>query len=123
MKLRIHKNSIRLRLSQPEVDKVGRGQDITETLETGLGWENDFSYCLRLIASSGDIGVEFEQNTLKIYLPRQQAVTWATTGEIGISHVTANRITILIEKDFQCLHKRAGEDESLNFPHPLADEQ
>lgn len=122
MKLRIHKNSIRLRLSQPEVDKIGQGQDITENLETGLGWENDFSYCLRPIEFSGDIGVEFEQNTLKIYLPMQQAVTWATTDEIGISHVTGNRIAILIEKDFQCLHKRAGEDESQNFPHPLADE-
>jgi hypothetical protein len=123
MKLRIHKNSIRLRLSQPEVDKIGKGQGITETLETGLGWKNDFSYCLMPMEYYQDIGAEFEQNTLKIYLSKNQAEAWAYSDSVGITHVTGDRITILIEKDFQCLHKRPGEDESQNFSHPLADEQ
>src|SRR5690606_17788217 len=123
MKLRIHKNSIRLRLSQPEVDKIGQGQDITESLEMGLGWKNEFSYCLMPMEDCQDIGAEFEQSALKIYLPKNQAEAWANSDRVGITHVTGNRITILIEKDFQCLHKRPGEDESQNFSHPLADKQ
>lgn len=123
MKLRIHKNSIRLRLSQPEVDQIGQGQNITESLEMGLGCEKHFSYCLMPMENCPGIGAEFEQNTLKIYLPKNQAAAWANSDGVGITHLTGNRITILIEKEFQCLHKRPGEDESQNFSHPLADKQ
>lgn len=120
MKLRIHKNSIRLRLSQPEVEKIGQGNTIMETLETGLGRENNFSYMLWPMENCQDLGAAFEQNILKIYLPMHQAKEWANTEKVSISR-TGNGVTILIEKDFQCLHKRAGEDESQNFPHPLND--
>lgn len=119
MKLRIHKNSIRLRLSQPEVEKIGQGRSIMETLETG--WDNNFSYMLWPMENCQDVAAEFEQNILKIYLPMNQAYEWANTEKVSISQTSYNGVIILIEKDFQCLHKRAGEDESNNFPNPLAD--
>lgn len=123
MKLRLHKNSIRLRLSQPEVEKIGKGLALMETLETSLDGISNFSYCLQPMAYCEEIGAEFEQNILKISLPMDQAEAWAKTDNVGITHVTNNRVTILIEKDFQCLHQRPGEDESQNFSHPLADGQ
>lgn len=121
MKLRIHNNSIRLRLSQPEVEKIAGGQFIMETLETGGGRENNFSYSLMPLENCPEIGAEFEQNNLKIYLPQDQADEWANSDQVSLKQVSHTGLIVLIEKDFQCLHKRPGEDESKNFPHPLAD--
>lgn len=121
MKLRLHKNSIRLRLSQPEVEKIGQGKTIKETLEIGWAGENNFSYSLMPLENCEGIAAAFEQNNLKIYLPKNQGAEWATSDHVGMSQVPENGVAILIEIDFQCLHKRAGEDESQNFPNPLAD--
>jgi hypothetical protein len=53
-----------------------------------------------------------------------QAKDWANSVREGIYYdqgVSEDTILkILIEKDFQCLHKRAGEDETDNFPNPRA---
>lgn len=118
MKLRIHNNSIRLRLSQPEVGKIAGGQFIMETLETVGSRENNFSYSLMPLENCSEIGAEFEQNNLKIYLPQNQADEWANSDQVSLEQVSRTGLIILIEKDFQCLHKRPGEDESKDFPHP-----
>ena len=121
MKLRIHKNSIRLRLSQTEVDKVAKGQAILETLETGGGdRESNFSYSLIPSDGNEQISAEFKQNNLKIVFPKNQAEEWANTDKVAVSQLSDKGVTILIEKDFQCLHKRPNEDETDNFRNPLA---
>ena len=120
MKLRIHKNSIRLRLSQPEVDEISKGQSIHELVEIGESEGQSFGY--RLLPTDGidEIYAAYVRNRLDIFFPREKATDWARTEEISISNSPGSTLSILIEKDFQCLHQRPGEDESANFPNPSA---
>ena len=120
MKLRIHKNSIRLRLSQQEVDKVGQGIPIIEIIEMGMGKENNFGYSLIPLDHIDEISAQYVQNNLKISFPIHKAKEWANSEMVSVSNGSDNNLPILIEKDFQCLHKRPGEDESDNFPNPVA---
>lgn len=120
MKLRIHKNSIRLRLSQIEVDEIAKGNSIDEILEIGDSKESQFSYSLVPLEHITIISAEFEQGRLIITFPKGKAEEWANTGMVSLSNGLENKLSILIEKDFQCLHKRPDEDESHNFPNPLA---
>ena len=48
------------------------------------------------------------------------AEEWANSDRVSLVNKSENGISVLIEKDFQCLHKRPDEDESQNFPNPLA---
>lgn len=120
MKLRIHKNSIRLRLSQIEVDEIGKGKAISEQLEMGDHPAPNFSYSLTPITQNSGIAARFSQGKLIITLPITIAEEWANSDLVSITNQLPNGTTILIEKDFQCLHKRPDEDESQNFPNPLA---
>ncbi|AWW31418.1 hypothetical protein DN752_15530 [Echinicola strongylocentroti] len=125
MKLRINNNSIRLRLSQSEVQEVASGNSVTEHLYLGSS-EMGMQYSLILDASTDDVEAFFEDGHLKVILPEELALDWASTDEISIRHVQHQGKTheniLLIEKDFQCLHKRPDEDESDNFPNPKSPE-
>lgn len=120
MKLRIHKNSIRLRLSQIEVDEIGKGKSVTEELEMGDNPVHNFTYSLTPISQNSGISARFSQGKLSITFPIKTAEEWANSDLVSLSNKSTNGVTILIEKDFQCLHKRPDEDESQNFPNPLA---
>ncbi|GGF49447.1 DUF7009 family protein [Echinicola rosea] len=121
MKLRINNNSIRLRLTQTEVQQVAAGKSITEHLLVGRN-KPGLEYSLILEGNAQEVEAIFEDNHLKIILPEALAFAWASTDEVSIRHVQhegqSYENILLIEKDFQCLHKRPDEDESDNFPNP-----
>lgn len=120
MKLRIHKNSIRLRLSQIEVDEIAKGNPIHEMVEVGENKENHFGYSLIPLEHIEEISAEYVLNKLDVTFPKKQAQEWASTEMVSVSNGPDIKLNILIEKDFQCLHKRPEEDESQNFPNPMA---
>lgn len=123
MKLRINNNTIRLRLTQPEVERIGNGMPVEETLRLIPFQEKNFSYRLVPCTESKTITAAFSSNLLLVKIPQPQSLHWATTEQVGLRHVqdegNDNATTILIEKDFQCLHKRPDEDETNNFPNPM----
>lgn len=114
MKLRIRGNSVRLRLSQSEVELVALGAEVKEYVHFA---ENQFGYALRQEAIDS-IEARFENSSILIVLPYEQAKTWSTSDEIGIS-AQVGELQVLIEKDFQCLISRGEEDKDA-FPNPLA---
>lgn len=123
MKLRIHNNSIRLRLTQTEVDIVSQGQDVRQSLNFGDSMPA-FIYALQASAAVESMKVQYQNNEIRIFIPEKQAVQWASTDQVGIEGTMLNsgsQLYILVEKDFQCLHKRPHEDETDNFPNPAAD--
>jgi hypothetical protein len=120
MKLRIHKNSIRLRLSKLEVGEILEGHSLHETLEIGESPADYFGYHLLPTKGIDAIYAAYDQNQLNVFFPYEQALDWAGTDKISISSSSNDTLSILIEKDFQCLHQRPGEDESANFPNPSA---
>lgn len=120
MKLRIYKNSVRLRLSQTEVKLIGEGKPVEESLVFPGG--QVFSYLLHAMDTEHNISVQFVKNTLRVSVASPLAASWAHSEQVGLEATLENTdngdLFILIEKDFQCLHKRPSEDESDNFPNP-----
>lgn len=122
MKLRIHKNSIRLRLSQPEVQQIGTGEPVHQLLRLHPG--SSFEYILKTDTDISEVAAHINKNILTVSLPVFMAEAWALTHEVTIRYIQNEgsefESCILIEKDFQCLHKRPDEDESANFINPNA---
>ncbi len=121
MKLRIKGNSIRLRLTQRETGQVGAGQTVREEVCFATG---PFSYALLTDPSLQVPDAGFREGELQVRLPADLAARWAFSDQVGIETQIAGRdghaLHLLIEKDFQCLHKRPDEDESDHFKNPAA---
>ena len=114
MKLRFHNDSLRLRLSQPEVARLketGRvetsvtfapGQALLYSIETG---------------PDGAVSATFEQGRIRVHLPAATARQWIDSDQTGVES-SGSPLHILIEKDYQCLHKSSPDDADA-FPNPL----
>ena len=121
MKLRMRANTLRLRLTKSEVDRLGEGHTVREVTHFPDG--TSFAYALavggRSISASQiftDAGAE-----ISITVPVAGAAEWAGSQEVGFSGddaVAVGPLEILIEKDFSCITPRAGEEELDTFPNP-----
>lgn len=120
MKLRIRDNSIRLRLTQSEVDAIGSVGEIRARVSFPGG--EAFDYVLESSDATPAATARFSDGALTVCLPRSEVQSWATTEQVSIAgeEMLANGapLKILVEKDFACLSPREGEDESDMFPHP-----
>src|SRR5437016_2058339 len=107
MKLRIQGNSIRLRLSRPEVERFGATGQITETLE--FGSTDDFTYTLEANESQHRIAAIHTPSGIIILVLHPLAREWTGSEQVGISGIQplsdGRVLQILIEKDFKCIHK------------------
>jgi hypothetical protein len=119
MKLRVHQNAIRLRLTQSEVQRLASGESIEEQTPP-------FPQALIYRIETGDvseIAIRFANGTLTVLLPREIAQSWAKSAEVGIESELpgsgGEKIRLLIEKDFHCLHGPPADREDC-FPNPLA---
>jgi hypothetical protein len=117
MKLRVQGNSIRLRLSRREVALFGEAGRVEDRVEFGLG-----AALVYALERSDDAAprAELHDSVLRVLLPQAVAREWATSDQVGVEGAHGG-LTIVVEKDFKCLHKPGGlvEDED-GFPNPLA---
>jgi hypothetical protein len=115
MKLRLHSNSVRLRLSRGEVDTLGENRRVEESIEFAP------DRALRYSVESAEIAVptaEMESNAIRVKLPRGDVKRWIETDQIGME-ANQGSLHLLIEKDFKCIH-RDGPEDADSFPNPLA---
>ena len=118
MKLRILNNYIRLRLSQSEVESLEKEKRAWgKTVFTNV----NFHYSLEIRETEEDISADFENNHLKVLVSSNLASSWIHSEKVSMENKNQQELRILVEKDFKCLHKRPGEDETDNFPNPLAE--
>ena len=119
MKLRIKGNSIRIRLSQKEVQEIEDGRTVSE--QTSFSVLENFTYSL-VPWEMNLIEAKFENESLTVFIPKEKVEGWLQSSEVGFEteqqNGTAKPLRILIEKDFACLAPRVDEDESGNFPNP-----
>lgn len=120
MKLRTDGNSIRLRLSRTEVARFAETGLIEETVE--FAPTSKFTY--RLTATDTfTINCLHDLNGILVQVPRDLAQDWANTNQVSLSAEqnagTHKTLQILIEKDFQCLHKDSDANADA-YPNPLA---
>jgi hypothetical protein len=121
MKIRIQGNSIRLRLNKTEVELFGAGGTIKESVNFGkaiLTYQLQSSEEMNITAS-------FKNDCITIGVPGIIGEQWSKSEEVGFSvevqHDDIESLSILIEKDFQCLIPRK-EDESDLYKNPLMKE-
>ncbi len=123
MKLRIRGNSIRLRLTQSEVARVGAGERLEEVLAFGPEPEQRLTYALEVVEESASITATYQAGRITLTLPGGVARAWATTDTVTLNAEQLNHdgttLRLLIEKDFACLTDRRGADDADTFPHPL----
>ena len=124
MKLRVRDNSIRLRLTQSEVELVR-----TDGLVRGrvpFAGSYSFDYVLESSPATVKPEAHMSNNVLIVRVPESEIHSWADSEEVSISSRQildgGDHLSILVEKDFACLAPREGEDESDMYPHPKAGE-
>lgn len=122
MKLRIHGNRLRLRLNQAEVAQFSKTGFLEEAVEFGSGARLAFS--LESLADLETPQALYQDSWLRIQVPAAKATDWITTDLVGISGEQSlgggKRLSVLVEKDFQCVHGAEPQDPDA-YPNPLAD--
>ena len=118
MKIRIQGNSIRVRLSRPEVEKLSRDSYIEE--KTFFG-NNSFCYALKQDVLINALSATYSDNNMTMYVPKAFLEKWPENNVVGIdSEMPVGKtetLYLLLEKDFKCLDNVA-EDQSDNYENP-----
>jgi hypothetical protein len=125
MKLRIHNGSLRLRLNRTDVDQLQETGICAESLQFGAG--SQLIYTLETSSQFTAIEAQYREDRIRILLPLEIARKWVGTDQISLSldPVVGGGPSLLIEKDFRCLHsdERKPSDDVDSFPNPLADDR
>ena len=120
MKLRIRGNTVRIRVSQNEMNEISSVGLTQDSAEFGPG--SRLSYRVEVV-SQGPISASYTEDCINVKLPRDAVDQWQSPDEVSIvgeqSLDEGGRLKILVEKDFVCLAPREGEeDEADMFPNP-----
>src|SRR5580693_9065895 len=120
MKLCIHGNSLRLRLTQSEVAQFSKTGFVEDSIQFAPG--ASFTYTLESLSSLRAPQALYANNGLRILVPGADATEWVRSDRVGISGEqpleSGKSLAILIQKDFQCLHGDEARDPDA-FPNPL----
>lgn len=121
MKLRIHGNSLRLRLGRSEVAALSSSGIVEDRIAFGTLPSEQLGY--RLSTAEADIiSAKFSDGIISVVLPTKLAGEWANSDQISLrasqSTGNGNELDILVEKDFVCIGRAESEDESDGFSHP-----
>ena len=117
MKLRIHDDTIRLRLTQSEVGRIAAGLGVESACRFPDG--TMLTYAL-VVADAPMIDARFGDDRVVVTLPRRQALQWATGNDVSLRRDRDAGLQILVEKDFACLEPRDGDDPVDLYPNPSA---
>lgn len=119
MKLRIRDNSLRLRLSQTEVEIFETDKKVSARIH--FPGDMHMEYVL-IWSDKESFSASFDGTLMTASVPHSIGKNWLKPEEITIDHFVENgtetKLRLLIEKDFQCLSERKDEDESDMFVNP-----
>ncbi len=119
MKLRIKGNSLRLRISQSEMQALLRDGEIEDTIRFAPAHDASLTYALRLEQAAAEIGLDYQPQRVTVLLSTAAAAHWARTGDVGIYGESASGVALLVEKDFACLDSDDPQYADA-FPNPKA---
>ncbi len=114
MKIRIKGNSLRYRLTRSDVEKFFAHGYVEETIDFG---KQTLVYELQR-NQLNNLSAIFEDNKITLFMPEKLVNEWAIGDTVGFEY-TDNGLFLLVENDFKCLDNVA-EDQSANYPNPLA---
>jgi hypothetical protein len=122
MKLRILGDTVRLRLSRSEVERMLEDGRVEQAVHFGVEAGQTLRYALVADAEVEAMCATFSDATITVYVPTSDVRRWATTDQVGMRMRQvmddARVLDVLVEKDFQCLEPRPGEEAYDGFPNP-----
>jgi hypothetical protein len=125
MKLRMHNGSLRLRLNRSDINQLQETGICAESLQFGPG--SQLTYTLESSSQFTVMEAQYRQDRISILLPLEMARKWTGSEQIslGLDSVVGGGPSLLIEKDFRCLHseERKPSDDADSFPNPLEDDR
>ncbi|MEP6951394.1 MAG: hypothetical protein ABI863_19045 [Ginsengibacter sp.] len=118
MKLRIKGNSLRVRLTKPEVSMLAEvGYLEEQTLFAG----NKLVYALQCMNNGTELSATFDTNKITMYVHNKLIKDWPQNNVVGFTAsmpVSENdTLHLLLEKDFVCLDE-ITEDQSDHYENP-----
>ena len=117
MKIRIKSNSIRYRLAQSDVAALIKNRQLEDSVDFGV---NKLVYSLQIV-DDYQLSATFNNNTITLFMPASMLTELAETDKVGFENIR-HLPHLLVEKDFACLDNVA-EDQSDNYPNPLAEKK
>ena len=117
MKLRIQGNLLRLRLTQNEVARLLDHGLVECAIRFPTGRE--LCYSVASLPHAAEVSVDYEGDSIFVVLPTAVVTQWAGNSQVSIEGPRNSGVEILVEKDFQCLHKPSERDPDA-YPNPLA---
>ena len=118
MKIRIHGNSIRIRLSKTEVEILSDEGHLEERTSFGNTY---FTYALSQSMDVNELTATFADNQITMFVPASFLEDWPINNIVGFEeNMPINEtdfLYLLLEKDFKCLDNTT-EDQSDNFENP-----
>lgn len=130
MKLRIKGNSLRLRLTQSEIARLGEVGRVEERINFGLNQTLVYELIVKPAVETDAesqaerLSASFNDNRITVKLPYTFARELVETTRVGFggeqeSGDGTGVLSLLIEKDFACLDGGdADEDQSDTYPNP-----
>jgi hypothetical protein len=120
MKLRMHGNSLRLRLNRAEVARLAETGRVEEVVQ--FAPDVAFRYALEAAPDADAPRALYADGGVRVLLPVTKAREWASTERVAVSGeqvvTPGTTLNILVEKDFKCLHGESEPDLDA-FPNPL----
>lgn len=115
MKLRIHADSIRLRLKQSEVKALVEGREVVESCPT-LPFA--LTYGLRPVSGIDALSAECDGARLTLNVPSQWLAGWDTDARVGFEG-QSGPLQLLIEKDWKCANPASPKDNEDCYDNPV----
>lgn len=117
MKLRFDKNSLRLRLKKSDIEKLRNNNSIHQSIAFLNG---SFEYSLSIAPDQPEVSANVEEQSIKVAIPSNMALTWMNNNEVGIYHTIqideTRKLDLIIEKDFPC--KEIKEEDQQDYFTP-----
>ncbi len=85
MKLRIKGNSLRLRLTQSEIQEFQEKGIVQEVIKFGISPLQRMNYILQQF-DGNEMNASYESNTMIVNVPNSIAATWVTTNQVGVEN-------------------------------------
>ncbi len=123
MKLRIKGNSVRLRLTQPEVATLAANGVVEERTVFPAG--GALVYRLVTDGDAREPGAGYKDGVIIVWIPAAAAARWARGSVVGLEFASplnnGGELRVLVEKDFACLNPMRRESDEGAFPNPSKD--
>lgn len=118
MKIRIKGNSLRIRLSRTEVNKLAGEGFLEEQISFG---NSKLVYGLQTSSEFVQLSADFIENKITMYVPHSFVKDWPKNEIVGFDALMqlgdTGSLYLLLEKDFICIDATT-EDQADNYENP-----